>query len=306
MESSKKLCNEGRNQRNVESEPGDTLSITNHEHSCHEPPRIFDRLIHGSSECMVEIPDQSVHLTVTSPPYNVGKEYERGQTFEDWLELMRRVFTEVKRVTCAGGRLCIVVANVGRQPYVPLQHYLTGIMLDLGGFLMRGTVIWSKGPSAGVSSAWGSWKSASNPCLRDTNEFVLIFSKDHMKRERTGDDSISRDEFLTASKSVWGDIQTESARRIGHPSPFPVALASRLIHFYSFRNDLVLDPFMGSGSTAVAAVLSGRHYVGYDIIESYCHLARKRVKQAMDSISIGNGDEGLESNTAFLSSCIHS
>jgi len=255
---------------------------------------------------MTEIPDQSVHLTITSPPYNVGKNYELGQTFEDWLELMRQVFMEVKRVTCAGGRLCIVVANVGRQPYVPLQHYLTGIMLELGGFLMRGTVIWSKGPSAGVSSAWGSWKSASNPCLRDTNEFVLIFSKDHMKRERTGDDSISRNEFLTASKSVWGDIQTESARRIGHPSPFPVALASRLIHFYSFRNDLVLDPFVGSGSTAVAAVLSGRHYVGYDIIESYCQLARKRVKQAMDSISTGNDNHGLESNTAFLSSCIHS
>ncbi len=284
MELPETLCNGSRGQRNVESEPDDTLSITNHEHSRHEPPQIFDRIIHGSSECMVEIPDQSVHLTVTSPPYNVGKEYERGQTFEDWLELMRRVFREVKRVTCAGGRVCIVVAGVGRQPHVPLQHYLTGIILELGGFLMRGTVIWSKGASVGVSSAWGSWKSASNPCLRDTHEFILIYSKDQMKREPTGDDSISRDEFLTASKSVWGDIQTESASRIGHPSPFPAGLASRLIQFYSFRNDIVLDPFLGSGTTAVAAVLSKRHYIGYDIIESYTQLARERVKEAMDTI----------------------
>ena len=179
MESSKKLWNEGRNQRNVESEPDDTLSITNHEHPRHEPPQIFDGIIHGSSECMAEIPDQSVHLTVTSPPYNVGKEYEQGQTFEDWLGLMRRVFTEVKRVTVSGGRVGVNVAGTGRSPYIPLQYYITGILLDLG-LLTRGEIIWNKGASVGPSTAFGSWCSASNPCLRDVHEHVLIFSQDTM------------------------------------------------------------------------------------------------------------------------------
>ena len=195
MESSKKLCNEGRNKRNIESEPDDTLSVTNPERSRHEPPQIFDRIIHGSSECMKEIPDESIALTVTSPPYGVNKEYETNLSFEGWMSLMQKVFAEVRRVTCSGGRVCIVVAGINRNPYLPLQHYLTGIMLELG-FLMRSELIWSKGASVGQSTAWGSWCSATAPVVRDTHEFILAFSKDRMKRDRPGDNSITRDEFL--------------------------------------------------------------------------------------------------------------
>jgi len=232
---------------------------------------------------MTEIPDQSVHLTITSPPYNVGKNYELGQTFEDWLRLMIRVFTEVQRVTIPAGRLCVNVTGIGRAPYKPLQYYMTGILLDLG-FLMRGEIIWSKGASVGGSSAWGSWKSATNPCLRDTHEHVLIFCQDKMKRDRIGaDTTISRDDFLRCTRSVW-EISTASAKRIGHPSPFPVELPRRLIELYSFADDVVLDPFCGSGTTCLAAVLTGRRYIGYDIIPEYCELARQRISQAESSL----------------------
>ena len=241
-----------------------------------------DRIICHSIENMCEIPDTSVHLVVTSPPYNVGKEYEREQSFEDWLGLMRRVFTEVKRVTIPGGKVCVNVTGTGRSPYIPLQFYTTGILLDLG-FLMRGEIIWSKGASVGRSSAWGSWKSATNPCLRDTHEHVLIFSTGIMKREKSGPDTIGRDDFLQATRSVW-DISTESAKRVGHPSPFPVELPRRLIELYSFEADLVIDPLCGSGTTCVAAVLTGRRYIGYDIIPEYCKLARQRISQAERSL----------------------
>ncbi len=285
MESSEKLCNEGRNQRNVESEPDDTLSITNHEHSRHEPPQIFDRIIHGSSECMAEIPDQSVHLVITSPPYNVGKTYEQGQSWNEWLGLMETVFAEVKRLLVSGGRLCINAGGIGRRPYRPTFHYLTQIMLNLG-YEMRGEIVWFKGKehelsgvTAGRSCAWGSWRSATNPVLRDVDEHIVIFSKGTMRREKSGRDTIGRDDFLQATRSVW-NIPTESAKRVGHPAPFPIELPRRLIELYSFQGDLVLDPFCGSGTTCVAAVLTGRRYIGYDIIPEYCELARQRISQA--------------------------
>ena len=247
-----------------------------------EPVQGFNRIICASSAKMAEIGDDTVHLVVTSPPYCVGKVYETHQTFEDWLVLMRQVCAEILRVLGPGGRAAINVAAIGRSPYRPTQYYVTMIMLELG-FLMRGEIIWVKGSSAGTSTAWGSWKSATNPCLRDTHEHVAIFSKGTMKRERSGRDTIDRDDFLQATRSVW-EIPTESAKRIGHPSPFPVELPKRLIELYSFEGDIVLDPFCGSGTTCVAAVLTGRRYIGYDTIPEYCEIAQQRISQAERSL----------------------
>lgn len=233
----------------------------------------------SSAESMDELPDESVHLVVTSPPYNVGKPYEAELTFDDWLVLCRKVFAEVKRVLVHGGRICINVAGIGRNPYRPLHHYLAGIMLDLE-FLMRGEIIWDKGASVGASTAWGSWCSASNPTLRDVHEYILVFSKESMRRKKTGEDTILRGEFLECTKSIW-QFPTESAKRIGHPSPFSLELPRRLIQLYSFAGDTVLDPFCGSGTTCVTALQLGRNYVGYDIIPEYCELARKRIQEAL-------------------------
>jgi modification methylase len=247
------------------------------------PGQEFNRVICRSSEHMAEIDDATVHLIVTSPPYNVNKDYEIGQSFEDWQRLMREVFAEAQRVLVFGGRIAVNIAGTGRSPYRPLQHYLTGILLDLG-FVMRGEIIWTKGSSAGTSTAWGSWCSASNPSLRDVHEYILVFSKEGMKRDRTGADTISRDEFLEYTKSVW-TFPTESPKRIGHPTPFPLELPKRLIQLYSFQGDLVLDPFCGSGTTCVGAAMLDRRYVGYDIVEEYCGIARRRLAEVDSAVS---------------------
>jgi len=243
------------------------------------PPDVLDNIILGDSRNMSRLPDESVHLMVTSPPYNARKTYDEDLTLDEYLELLRAVFREtyrVYRVLVLGGRACINVANLGRKPYIPLASFINQMMIEEG-FLMRGEIIWDKGSSAGSSTAWGSWRSASNPTIRDVHEYILVFSKGRFKRESKGRaKTISRDEFLEYTKSVWR-FPTVSARRIGHPAPFPVELPRRLIQLYTFAGDVVLDPFMGSGSTALAALETDRHFVGYDLDENYVELARERV-----------------------------
>ena len=224
---------------------------------------------------MTLLPEGSVHLMVTSPPYHVGKDYDSDATLDEFLDMLERVFQETYRVLEPGGRAVVNVANLGRRPYVPLSHLVTQRMMGVG-FLMRGEVIWQKAKGAGGSCAWGSWRSASNPTFRDVHEYCLCFSKGRFDRARPGGNTIERDEFMAATLSVW-EIPPESARRVGHPAPFPVALPRRFVDLYTYEGDLVLDPFMGSGSTAVAAVESARHYVGYDTDPEYVALARDRI-----------------------------
>jgi len=235
-------------------------------------------LYEHSAESMTELPDDCVALMVTSPPYHVGKEYDSDQSFDEYLELLRSVFKETYRVLEPGGRAVVNAANLGRRPYIRLADQVAAIMEDLK-FLPRGEVIWLKGRGASGSCAWGSWRSAGNPTLRDLHEYCLCFSKEQWGRGRKGVNTITRDEFLAATLSVW-EIPAESARRVSHPAPFPVALPRRFIELYTYLDDLVLDPFIGSGSTAVAAVESGRRYVGYDTSAAYLHTARQRILKA--------------------------
>jgi len=246
------------------------------------PAEVLDRLICRSSESMVELPDDCVGLMVTSPPYNVGKDYDVDLSLEEYLGLLKRVLSETYRVLEPGGRVAVNVANLGRRPYLALNHRVAALLEDLG-FLLRGEIVWQKAQGAGGSCAWGSWCSARNPTLRDVHEYIVVASKGSFRRLRLGEDTISRQEFLEATVSVW-NIAPASARRIGHPAPFPVELPRRLIELYTFTGDLVLDPFMGSGSTAVAAVESGRHFVGYETEPAYLEIARARVAAAQGSV----------------------
>lgn len=237
---------------------------------------VLNRIHCHTSEDMSAIPKESVHLFVTSPPYNVGKEYDEDLSLLEYSALLRGVFTECYRVLVDGGRACINVANVGRRPYIALNGLVSQIMCDIG-YLMRGEIIWNKGASAGVSCAWGSWKSPSNPVLRDVHEYILVFSKGSYKRQRTEKKpTIEKEGFLKWTKSVW-DFPAESARKVGHPAPFPVELPLRLIELYTYADDIVLDPFMGSGSTAIACLKTNRHWIGYDTSSEYCEITRKRV-----------------------------
>ena len=242
------------------------------------PSQYLDQIFCKTSEKMEELPDNSVHLMVTSPPYNVGKEYDENLTLNEYREFLKRVWTEVKRVLVPGGRACINIANLGRKPYIPLHAFLIEDMLDLG-FLMRGEIIWNKASSGSPSTAWGTWLSAKNPILRDIHEYILVFSKSSFARDRIENkkSTISKEEFLEFTKSVW-TFSAEPATKVGHPAPFPVELPYRLIQLYTFEKEVILDPFMGSGQTAIAAIKTHRHYIGYETNQEYIELAQRRIK----------------------------
>lgn len=241
------------------------------------PENDLNKLYCKSSENMDEVPDNSIHLMITSPPYNVGKEYDDDLTLDEYLELLTTVFGQTYKKLVTGGRACINIANIGRKPYIPLHAMVIEIMLDLG-FLMRGEIIWDKSTSAGGSCAWGSWMSASNPVLRDYHEYILVFSKESYSKNKAQKkrDTIERDEFIQWTKSIW-TFPAVNAKKIGHPAPFPLELPHRLINLYSYENDIVLDPFCGSGTTCIAAIQNNRNYIGYDINEKYIELAEKRI-----------------------------
>lgn len=249
------------------------------------PEEYLNKTILGSAENMKEIPNNSVHLMITSPPYNVSKEYDKDLSFQEYLQLLEKSFLETYRVLVNGGRACINVANLGRKPYIPLSDYISRMMIEIG-FLMRGEIIWNKASSSGTSTAWGSWMSATNPTLRDVHEYILIFSKGEFQRKKgKKKNTITKEQFIEWTKSIW-TMGTESAKKIGHPAPFPVELPFRLIQLYSFEGDIILDPFMGSGTTAVAALHSKRNFVGYEISEEYISLANKRISNYKEQDSL--------------------
>ncbi|MCX7997578.1 MAG: site-specific DNA-methyltransferase [Leptospiraceae bacterium] len=249
------------------------------------PEEYLNQIILGSAENMKEIPNNSVHLMITSPPYNVSKEYDKDLSFKEYLELLEKSFLETYRVLVNGGRACINVANLGRKPYIPLSDYISRMMIEIG-FLMRGEIIWNKASSSGTSTAWGSWMSATNPTLRDVHEYILIFSKGEFQRKKgKKKNTITKEQFTEWTKSIW-TMNTESAKKIGHPAPFPVELPFRLIQLYSFEGDIILDPFMGSGTTALAALHSKRNFVGYEISEEYVSLANKRINNDKEQDSL--------------------
>ncbi|MCF7809649.1 site-specific DNA-methyltransferase [bacterium] len=240
------------------------------------PNDIVNTIIMKSSDNMDDLPDNSIHLMVTSPPYNVGKLYDEDLSLSEYRAFLKRVWCEVKRVLVPGGRLCINIANLGRKPYIPLHSFIIEDLLDLQ-LLMRGEILWNKASSCSPSTAWGSWLSAKNPVLRDVHEYILIFSKGTYSRNNLGRKStISKEEFLEYTKSIW-TFSAESAKKVGHPAPFPTELPYRLIQLYTFKDDIILDPFIGSGQAAIAAIKAGRNYIGYDINEEYVELANKRI-----------------------------
>ena len=259
---------------------------------------------HASSDCLWvgdardidaygDVADGSVALVVTSPPYYAGKEYEQavGQghvpaSYVDYLKMLEEVFSECVRKLEPGGRIAVNVANLGRRPYRSLSADVISILQDRLRLLLRGEVVWQKAKGATGSCAWGSFQRPGNPVLRDLTERVVIASKGRFDRAQPAvaraeggwpsEGSAFVDEFMEATIDIW-DIPSVSATRVGHPAPFPVELPERLIELYTYRGDLVLDPFMGAGTTAVAAVRTGRHYVGFDTDSSYISLAEQRI-----------------------------
>jgi site-specific DNA-methyltransferase (adenine-specific) len=270
-----------------------------------EPPGVVDQVYVGDARSMDRVRPSSVALVVTSPPYFAGKAYEEAlgeghipATYVEYLTMLEDVFAECADKLEAGGRIAVNVANLGRKPYRSLSADVIGILQDRLGLLLRGEVIWRKARGAGSNCAWGSFKAPANPVLRDLTERVVIASKGRFDRARKppvrlkeGLPSVATttaDEFMDATLDVW-ELAPESATRVGHPAPFPVELPHRLIDLYTYEGDVVLDPFMGSGTTAVAAVRTGRRYLGYDTDEAYVKAARERAAAEVARVQANPG-----------------
>jgi len=260
------------------------------------PPAVIDRLFVGDARAMRtdQVADNSVALLITSPPYFTGKEYENDvaegdvpAAYFEYLAGIAQVLSVCARKLEPGGRMAINVANLGRRPYRSLSADILSILQDDLGLLIRGEIIWRKAHGAGGSCAWGSFRSPANPVLRDLTERVIIASKGRFdralnRRQRADRNlphqpTISATDFMESTLDLW-DIPAESAVRIGHPAPFPVKLPRRLIELYTYQGDLVLDPYIGSGTTAVAAAMSDRHYIGFDTEPEYIVLAQRRLE----------------------------
>lgn len=265
--------------------------------------QVLDVLRLGDARHMDDVASNSVALVVTSPPYFAGKEYEADlgregvpASYLEYLQLLREVFAECARVLEPGGRIAVNVANLGRRPYRSLSSDVVSILQDDLGLLLRGEIIWVKGRASTGSCAWGSFQHPSNPVLRDLTERIVIAGKgrfsraiDPSHRRTQGMPSvatITRDEFLEATTDVW-ELAPERASRVGHPAPFPVELPLRTIELYTYEGDVVLDPFMGSGTTAVAAIRSDRHYIGYDTDPSYVATAQARLDEEHKRVATG-------------------
>jgi modification methylase len=261
------------------------------------PTPVADPFVCGDARSMTRVDAGSVALVVTSPPYFAGKQYEEElkregvpSSYLEYLALLRDVFAECVRTLEPGGRIAVNVANLGRKPYRSLSADVIRILQDDLGLLLRGELIWQKGAGASGSCAWGSFRSPTNPVLRDITERVVIASKGRFDRARTTkqralehlphESTLKTDDFMALTLDLW-EIPAESAQRVGHPAPFPVELPEQLIRLYTFQDDLVLDPFMGSGSALVAAARLGRRYVGYDLDPDYVAIAERRVKETL-------------------------
>jgi DNA modification methylase len=280
-----------------------------------EPDKAVDEIVHGDARNMDRLKDASVALVVTSPPYWAGKDYETAigegsvpKDYLDFLQMLEDVFAECVRVLEPGGRIAVNVANLGRKPYRSLASDVTTILQDRLRLLLRGEVVWAKARGASGSCAWGSFRSPANPVLRDMTERVIVASKGRFDRALPAKERAKRglphvssagaDEFMEATTDVW-EIPSERASRVGHPAPFPVELPERLIHQHTYVGDLVLDPFMGAGTTAVAAVRTGRHYAGYDTDLAYVEAARRRVAGERP-LPVDAGTSAVELATALL------
>ena len=257
------------------------------------PRKAVDEVFLGPSSDMHQLDDDSVALVVTSPPYFAGKAYEEAlgedhvpANYTDYLDMLEAVFAECVRKLEPGGRIAVNVANLGRKPYRSLSSDVIDVLQNRLKLLLRGEVIWVKSRGAAGSCAWGSFQRPTNPVIRDLSERVIIASKGRFDRalnprQRSAkglpsEVSLFRDEFMEATTDIW-EIAPERASRVNHPAPFPVELPERLIHLYTYRGDLVLDPFMGSGTTGVAAVANERHYAGYDTDPDYVAAAQARI-----------------------------
>jgi DNA modification methylase len=273
-----------------------------------------NRILCGDCRDMLRgLPDKCVHLAITSPPYNVGLEYDGHNdrmSYDGYLAWLLPVWRELHRVLVDGGRFALNIAPTSIKDFRPI-HYDMAAQLRALGFIMRTEILWYK-QTMRRRTAWGSWRSPSNPHIIPSWEYVLVFSKGSWTLAGNKQDAdIAGEEFIQFSDGFW-QIAPETrgrqpflkslyppkrkspiknpqskagsarpAQQISnvHPAPFPEELIYRLIKFYSYRGNVVLDPFGGTGTVAVVAKKTGRHFIHVDVSKKYCRIAAERLAQ---------------------------
>lgn len=241
------------------------------------------RILQGDArKALTMVEAESVHLVMTSPPYNVGIDYDTHEDempYEEWEDLLREVFYQSWGALVPGGRMAVNIPQSlsvgGAVNRIPVGNAVEKMLLDLPGALYRGGLIWYK-RNANSSTAWGSWDSPSNPVLRGTYEMVYVVGKDRPDRpDRSGKGDLPKRDYLKASLDVW-EIAPYSDHSL-HPAPYPVELVRRMIQFFTWTGDHVLDPFAGSGTTGLAALHLDRDWTMIDVSEKYCKTMQQRL-----------------------------
>ena len=234
-------------------------------------------------EGMQRIPDGTIDCVITSPPYNVSLDYNNyddNKDYSDYLKWMQSVFAECYRILKPDGRMCVNIGD-GKNGSIPTHSDFIQICKEIG-FLCLTTIIWNKNTTSN-RAAWGSFMSPSCPSFPRCYEFVLIFSKSK-KLIHKGETTITKENFIKWANGMW--TITPETKDMGHPAAYPIELPIRCIEMLTYKSDVILDPFMGSGTTAVACIKEQRHYIGFEIDKEYYDIALKRIKQEKQQLTL--------------------
>ena len=254
----------------------------------HEILPFINRIICADAlQALACLPDQSIDLIITSPPYNFGHEYAQDSTNDthEWTRYFERllvVWRECERVLKNGGRIAVNIQPLFSD-YVPTHHIISHQLACLG-LLWKAEFLWEKNNYTAKYTAWGSWKSPSMPYIKYTWEFIEVFDKvTHKKEGRRDDIDITGDEFKEWVLGRWSFPPEIRMKEYNHPAMFPEELPRRLMKLFSYKNDIVLDPFNGAGTTTLVAWKLHRRFIGIDISQQYCDTALQRLVTAAEN-----------------------
>ncbi len=264
----------------------------------------INKIVVGDAEEVLKlIPDNSVDIIITSPPYNFGQHYANDPTQDtkEWNAYFKKlslIWTECYRILKPGGRIAVNIQPLFSD-YMPTHHIISYQLLNIG-FLWKAEILWEKSNYNAKYTAWGSWKSPSMPYLKYTWEFIEVFDKEtHKKTGKKENIDITEEEFKKWVYAKWEITPEIKMKEYGHPAMFPEELPYRLIKLFSYKGDIVLDPFNGAGTTTLVAWKLKRRFIGIDISLKYCKTAIQRIKKESTQHKLFDFDNNLKFDFPF-------